>query len=272
MNSNCIICQGQTRTAFVKKIFSKDVDYYLCTECGFLFTERPAYWLSEAYSNAITSLDLGLVNRNLLYTEILAWYIKVCSTKSGKFLDFGGGYGLLTRIMRDKGFDFYRQDNFCDNLFARHFDISDMKRKPEFDIITAFEVFEHLEDPLSEVDRMLELGNQIFFSTETIPDTDMENWYYLLPEIGQHISFYSERSLARLALQKGCFYYKINSSLHIISKNRIPVLKLFLFRKVAMTYSKALQKIRLNNRPSLLMNDFEMVKQKLFKDQNPGVL
>lgn len=265
-NTNCIICQSRSEHVFEKKIFSKDVKYFLCSNCGFLFTERPSYWLEQAYNNAITSLDLGLVNRNLLYAEMLSWYIKVCSKPSGRFLDFGGGYGLLTRMMRDKGFDYYRQDNYCENLFAKYFDVTEYGTDCTFDLVSAFEVFEHLEDPLFEIRKMLKFGKTIFFSTEIIPDKDISNWYYLLPEIGQHISFYSEQSLNKIAELNGCFYYKISNSLHVISKNRISFFKLFLFKRLAINYARSLQKLKFNTRHSLLMKDFDWVKQKLFNN------
>ena len=55
---------------------------------------------------------------------------------------------MFVRIMRDKGFNFYRQDIHCQNLFAKHFDISNIKITEKFDLLTAIEVFEHLEDPM----------------------------------------------------------------------------------------------------------------------------
>jgi hypothetical protein len=39
--------------------------------------------------------------------------------KNGTFVDIGGGYGLLTRLMRDRGFDFYWKDPHCENIFAK---------------------------------------------------------------------------------------------------------------------------------------------------------
>ncbi|MDM9385349.1 methyltransferase domain-containing protein [Chlorogloeopsis sp. ULAP01] len=63
----------------------------------------------------------------------------------GKFLDVSGGYGLLTRLMRDIGFDCYTTDKYCQNLFAKAFEPTD---KFEADALFAFEVLEHIENPL----------------------------------------------------------------------------------------------------------------------------
>jgi hypothetical protein len=54
-------------------------------------------------------------------------------------------------MMRDKGFNFYLHDTFCNNLFAKHFDISDLPNYNSFDLLTAFEVFEYLENPIDEL-------------------------------------------------------------------------------------------------------------------------
>ncbi|MGD1699641.1 methyltransferase domain-containing protein [Dapis sp. BLCC M229] len=66
----------------------------------------------------------------------------------GKFLDFGGGYGLFTRLMRDIKYKFYWQDKYCKNLFAQN-----LKAIPEqkYELVTAFEVLEYLVNPITEI-------------------------------------------------------------------------------------------------------------------------
>ena len=44
-----------------------DVKYFLCGNCGFVFTEEP-YWLNEAYKSAINISDTGIVTRKNLST------------------------------------------------------------------------------------------------------------------------------------------------------------------------------------------------------------
>ena len=61
---NCKICDNNTNPIFKTKVLNKyDVEYFKCTQCSFIQTEKP-YWLDESYSNAITQLDIGLANRN----------------------------------------------------------------------------------------------------------------------------------------------------------------------------------------------------------------
>ena len=112
----CHICQNTTSHIFQTKILKKyDVSYHQCSSCRFIQTDDP-FWLPEAYENIITSLDIGLISRNLYLQEQIPNIINTCFIKAKSMLDFGGGYGMFVRMMRDKGFDFYRQDIYCDNL------------------------------------------------------------------------------------------------------------------------------------------------------------
>ena len=84
--------------------------------------------------------------------------------------------------MRDRGFDFYRQDTYCQNLFASGFDIADAGSNEKFSLITAFEVFEHLVDPITEISSMFETADSIVFSTHLQPNKEISSvndWWYL---------------------------------------------------------------------------------------------
>ena len=40
---------------------------------------------------------------------------------NARFIDFGGGYGVFTRVMGNIGYDFYWRDAHRENLFAKRF-------------------------------------------------------------------------------------------------------------------------------------------------------
>ena len=106
----CRICEASTNVHFRSRILSKyDVAYYLCDNCGFLGTERP-YWLDEAYANPIAAEDVDLVGRNLRMRRILTCVLPACFGRDATLLDLAGGYGLLTRLMRDNGMAFSWSD------------------------------------------------------------------------------------------------------------------------------------------------------------------
>lgn len=211
----CKICNHDSLKIFEKTVLCKyHVGYYQCSNCSFVQTDEP-FWLEEAYNNAITSLDIGILIRNSFLIEHVSKIIDSCYREGEVFLDYAGGYGLFARSMRDIGYDFYRQDVYCENLFANYFDIEDTDIK-KFDIVTAFEVFEHLPKPLIEIEGILQYSDHLIFSTEVVPDKrdDIENWVYISQETGQHIAFYSEKSLKIIAEKFNKNYYR-KGNLHI---------------------------------------------------------
>lgn len=215
----CKICSSTTEYYFNQKVLYKyDVAYYKCPSCGFVQTEDP-YWLGESYNSAITSLDIGMVMRNIACADETAKLISNNLNLNKRFVDYGGGYGLFVRMLRDKGFDFYRFDTYCENLFAYYFDISNIDySKEKFELLTSFEVFEHLENPIEETEKMLGLSDTIFFSTLLHNGNIPMNWWYLGVTHGQHLALYTYDSLEKLAKLFDCYFYSNGVDKHIISK------------------------------------------------------
>lgn len=135
-------------------------------------------------------------------------------------------------MMRDIGFDFYWYDPYCENLFPAGFEIN-IKNKNHFELLTAFEVFEHLIDPVDEIKRMLQLSNTIIFSTEILPKPvpKPDDWWYYAFEHGQHISFYLLRTLNYLA-DKFDLNLFITTDLFILTKRSLSATKLKLINKL----------------------------------------
>lgn len=217
---DCKICNSKTIPVFSADILAGkyNVVYYSCSRCGFLQTEEP-YWLNEAYKSAINRTDTGIVKRNILLSRVVSSLLYFYFNKQGKMLDYAGGHGLFTRMMRDIGFDFYWSDKYADNIFARGFEYSSADR---IDLITAFEVFEHLVNPLDEIDKMITITDNILFSTTLLPQPlpKPEDWWYYGLDHGQHVSLYSKKTLLFIA-QK----YRLNlcsdKDLHLFTSKKI---------------------------------------------------
>ena len=61
----CRLCGGAITPAFSTRVLGRyTVRYGLCGQCRSLQTETP-YWLAEAYSRNLSSLDTGAAQRNL---------------------------------------------------------------------------------------------------------------------------------------------------------------------------------------------------------------
>jgi hypothetical protein len=216
----CTICDNETYSIFSAKILNKyDIKYYYCDYCGFLQTEEP-YWLQEAYNNPINIVDTGVMARNIGSSKITAVILYFLFDPHGKYLDFAGGYGFLTRLMRDIGFDFYWHDPYSPNLVARGFELETNSLK--YELITSFESFEHFNEPIKEIENIIQFSDNILFSTELLPSTlpkPGEWWYYAL-ESGQHISFYSYRTLKYITQKYDMNLYSNGGYIHMFTKNR----------------------------------------------------
>lgn len=219
----CRICHGDTRVVFSQVVLRKyECQYLFCDRCGFLQTEEP-YWLDEAYTSAIADADTGLVQRNLILSRKLSVMLAGFFDRNGRYLDIAGGYGMLTRLMRDKGFDFYWSDKYCKNLLAPGFE-AELTDGP-YTALTAFEVLEHVHDPVEFVRTSLvaSKSQSIFFSTQLFDGEPPAPgaWWYYIPESGQHISFYQRQTLHAIAARLGLRCYS-KGNFHLLTQQRIP--------------------------------------------------
>jgi hypothetical protein len=195
--------------------------YWLCPACGFMQTERPVQ-LSRTSSPALSDSDLGLVSRNVSMSDVAARLIRAFFDCEGKFLDYGGGNGMFVRLMRDKGFEFYWKDPYCENLFATGFDAGDGVAD-RYSLITALEVFEHLPNPAEVFAQLVARSENILISTELLPPSPPvigEWWYYGL-DSGQHISFFSRRALMLLATRHGRHLVSDGHCVHLFTRRPV---------------------------------------------------
>jgi hypothetical protein len=253
----CKICTHPSEH-FSKAIMLKkyETNYYKCDKCGFVQTEEP-YWLDEAYSQAINRNDVGLVDRNIRLAKTSNAIISAFFNSDDRFIDYGGGYGLFVRLMRDAGFDFYRYDEFCKNLFAQDFE-AEFKANNKYELLTAFEVFEHLANPLDEIKKMLGFSQNILFTTELLPASIPKpgSWWYYIPEYGQHVSFYTMKTLSVIAEKHSINLYSDGRSLHLFTARKVSPL---LFRLVAKQKKVASAITAVSRRESLIPSDYEKI-------------
>lgn len=196
----CKICGAAMDVTHQETILGKYiVSYHLCPRCEYWCTDEPT-WLDEAYSDAIAATDTGLVLRNLLVERVLGAVLpQLFST--GPYVDWAGGHGLLVRMLRDAGFDFYWKDRYATNLFARGFDWPQTPERGPARLVTAIEVLEHAPNPVELLQECLAgSGADSIFLTQDLHSGGADhNWWYLSPVTGQHVSFFSAKTLGVMA-------------------------------------------------------------------------
>jgi len=254
-NCKCRLCMMDSFPAFSLYVLEKyPVQYYVCSSCGLMQTESP-YWLDEAYGEAISSVDTGIMARNLYLMKVVSVFLKLLGGNKKSYLDYGGGHGILTRLMRDHGFDFYWSDAYAKNFFARGFTYQEGS---PVEGVTAFELLEHLDDPKQFFQDILGTINPKYFiaSTELFSGNKDPEWKYLFPMTGQHIAFYQENTLKMVASEYG-YYYSHFRGMHFFSKSKISDFRIkFIMRGSRFLYP-------LLRFSSLVMNDHEVLVKRL---------
>lgn len=215
MNS-CRACSGPVSRAFETRVLGRyNVTFWRCQSCDSLQSDPP-YWLAEAYQAAIAATDTGAAQRNLACHSAIVAVARTLKA-TGRFLDYGGGAGMVCRLLRDSGFDAYLSDRYADPVYARGFTLDlDSVAPGELGVLSAIEVLEHFANPAEDLGRLFGLRPRVLFAT-TIPYRgEGESWWYLTKHTGQHVFFYSLACLRHFARTYGYDYLGVGS-FHVFS-------------------------------------------------------
>src|SRR4051812_5564658 len=104
---HCDLCGGDCVSRGRFFVFGEDeARIAQCEECEYSFAIEPS-WLAEAYSSPMTAVDMGPLNRCIEQARPAKALIELLYRGRGRGLDFGAGYGLFVRRMRDLGYQFF---------------------------------------------------------------------------------------------------------------------------------------------------------------------
>lgn len=226
----CHLCGAEAKPFFTATVLNQhEAVYHYCADCDHLFVNQPT-WLEEAYSDALVPEDTDVAIRNIFTALRLAAinYLALGDRGKGKYVDVAGGYGLLTRLMRDLGYDYFWSDRYAENLFARGFEYDATQGACQ--AVSAIEVLEHTTNPLEFIQQALadHQSDILIFTTDVFADNSPPQpgqWGYYAFDTGQHIAFFSRQGLARLAKRLDMTYYPLGR-LHVFSKKSLPRWKL----------------------------------------------
>jgi hypothetical protein len=233
----CRLCSGQTVFAYRLRLLDKyEVDYFRCMDCESLQTQEP-FWLQEAYGNAECQLDPGAVQRclyNFALTLIVGWLFH-CR----RMLDYGGGAGLLCRLLRDRRKDAYSFDRYSSLGYATGFGASP---RETFDLVTAFEVIEHFSNPMLGLKEIFEARPRVVLATSELFTGQGPDWWYLAPTEGQHVFIFSEKALHWTAARFG-YQAVLARGFFLFSREKLGAISRFTLRHLIR--SKLVRLIRI---------------------------
>ena len=228
----CRLCHGSVDKQFDLTVLGRhEVGYWRCRDCGSLQTEEP-HWLAEAYSHSLTLSDVGAVRRCLTNRAVVWLVLRLQRMRQPRLLDYGGGSGLLCRLLRDIGIDAWACDPHGSCEYAQAFRIEmGGAGTGTFEVVTAFEVLEHLQRPDEDLAKLFRMDPEVLIAS-TVPYSANydESWWYLSPGHGQHVFFYSQRALQMIADRYGYSLMSINEW-HIFTRRPVrPNMKRVFFR------------------------------------------
>jgi SAM-dependent methyltransferase len=230
--ASCPVCHG-TCTALDAVDFSKScmeihgrflppsgvpVHYFLCAECGYCHAPEFRDWPAAAFAAKIYNAGYAEVDPDYAETRpranadnLLAMFGE--RGTGIRHLDFGGGSGVLSGLLRTAGWQSVCHDPFVPQNVR-------IAGDARFNLITAFEVFEHVPRPdqlMTELRALLDPDGVVLFST-LLSDGQLAPgrppaWWYAAPRNG-HVSLFSSKSLERLAAGAGFSFGSFSGGFH----------------------------------------------------------
>lgn len=219
--TRCPVCKN-TKTNY--KSTHQSNELYVCSVCSFEYVpmsksitpQKPIY--TQGYFHGKLSgvkgyNDYDSLNDQLtLEAEKKLRYIKKFTNKK-ELLDLGSGTGIFLKLARDKGFKVTGNDiskyaikQLKKNRIKAYAGSVEKKIFPKesFDIITGWDVIEHLYKPakaMESISSTLKPGGFLFLTT---PDTErvdariLGKYWYGYKKIPEHVGFFNTPSIKRL--------------------------------------------------------------------------
>lgn len=212
-HSKCLICNSRV---IVDMVGYEDNHLCKCKSCGFVFAKVvPSKEELEKHYEGYGRNDYLSPITIKRYHELLD---KMESfRKTNRILDVGCGIGYFLEVAKERGWEVYGTEFTDDAVHICEGKGINMKKgvldpenyEPEFfDIITSFEVIEHINNPLDEIQRfnqLLRKGGLVYLTT---PNFNSLLRYRLKGEYNiiaypEHLSYFTPKTLSFLFKKNG---------------------------------------------------------------------
>lgn len=208
-HTSCLVCQS-TRLKRLERYYPKD---YLvqCQNCGFVFAEKiPSPQELVAYYEGYGRNDYLSPLTVKRYEELLQSWQPYRQTN--RILDVGCGIGYFLETAKADGWEVYgteyteRAVQICaaKGIAMQKGELNPDAYPPEsFDVITSFEVIEHINNPREEMAKfyhLLRKGGIVYITTPNFNSTLrlFLKEYYNVIAYPEHLSYYTPATLRRL--------------------------------------------------------------------------
>ncbi len=234
-HKHCLICNSDK----LKKLprYYERHQLVQCQSCGLAFMENiPTldelnnYYSQYSYAADDTGYFSPITVQN--YNKLLDEFERF--RKTNKMLDIGCGRGWFLIEAQKRGWEVYGTEysqeaiKICESnglkMKAGKLE-SDTFEPGEFDVITSFEVMEHINNPVEEVrniHKFLRKGGMFYLTTPNYNAYLRYNFkeeydIFVYPE---HLTFYSKSTIKKLLTENGFKSYKILTTGISLSRQR----------------------------------------------------
>ncbi|MHC4414584.1 MAG: class I SAM-dependent methyltransferase [Planctomycetota bacterium] len=220
MNPRCPLCDHrETRLRFAKA----GVPYYCCRGCRFTFA-RPDVNANfpaglEQYEPAYLEYLQERPEDRRNFDDLWRWLSRARRLEETRVLDVGCGSGKLVRYLRDRSVQAYGTEP-CRALYDRFLarepslfsdtpagELTAVWPPSSFDLITAIDVIEHVEDPkrfLESLAHLVREGGPVCLTTPDVGSIlarlSGQRWHHYNR---YHLSLFSRRTLSAAAARHG---------------------------------------------------------------------
>lgn len=211
--SNCINCNGphlKIMPAYSRAFLVK------CNDCGLVFGKKnpSPEELTAHYTNYPRYQNLSVITEKR-YNELLDKFEPY--RKNNNLIDLGCSNGLFLECAKKRGWNVYGTEyaqeciDYCAQRNITVFksdQLPDEFFKLEFDVVTSFEVIEHINTPNPEMDfvkKILRKGGAFYVTTPNFKSISRlllkEKWNVI--EYPEHLTYYTAKTLHNLMRKHG---------------------------------------------------------------------
>ena len=240
----CSVCGNSDPGKFTLKYEKENFAVVTCNTCSFHFI--PPYYRKKIeytqYKNADVTAAVRAGNnwikiqRHKLRFKFIQKFIK-----SGKLFDLGAGWGHFMLAGKELGYDVYGVEIseqpflYCVNdlkLPVDHIDFFEMDESKKFDLITMWDVLEHIDkanDFLAKCSKLTKPGGYLFLQVPQIDsyfaERHKDNWKMMGLD---HVNYFGKDTIRKILANNGYEVVKIKSSFEIklfIMYTLLPLIK-----------------------------------------------
>jgi 2-polyprenyl-3-methyl-5-hydroxy-6-metoxy-1,4-benzoquinol methylase len=205
IHKKCLLCNSPELREL--KLYTKDF-LIKCNNCGFIFCSKipSSEELENYYGRYIRNNSISPITISR-YNELLDKFEKY--RKTNNILDVGCGDGYFLEVARNRGWNVFGTEytneaiGVCRSkkieIFKGELNYSNFNGI-EFDVVTSFEVIEHINNPKEVIDNILKLlriGGALYFTTPNFNSINRRllksDW--LIIEYPEHLSYYTSSTM-----------------------------------------------------------------------------